>query len=209
MLTNEQVIEIKRKLLSQLENFPEDKREAIKNKILSMTNEEIENFLKENQLLSSQQKKLSENNIEKCIFCAISSKKIPSFIIDENENFLAVLEINPISKGNCLIIPKKHLKTQQITSEALNLAKKISIRIKKKLKPKEIKIQTKEINEHSAIEIIPIYGDEKERKRANEEELKEIQEKLKKIKKDKKPKENKSEIKKEEISLPRLKPRIP
>ncbi len=44
----------------------------------------------------------------KCLFCDINKGDIPSYTIYENEHVRCFLDINPISKGHTLIIPKKH-----------------------------------------------------------------------------------------------------
>jgi len=52
---------------------------------------------------------MSKNNTEQnCIFCKIVAKKIPAHTIYEDANFLAFLDINPISPGHTLVIPKNH-----------------------------------------------------------------------------------------------------
>jgi len=43
-----------------------------------------------------------------CIFCKIVSGEIPALKIYENEKVLAFLDINPVSKGHTLLIPKTH-----------------------------------------------------------------------------------------------------
>lgn len=43
-----------------------------------------------------------------CIFCKIITKEIPAHIIYEDDNFLAFLDIRPLSPGHTLVIPKKH-----------------------------------------------------------------------------------------------------
>ena len=43
--------------------------------------------------------------MENCIFCKIVHGQIPATKIFENQNFLAFLDINPLSPGHCLIIP--------------------------------------------------------------------------------------------------------
>ena len=43
-----------------------------------------------------------------CVFCKIVNKEIPSHIIYEDEDFLALLDTNPLSPGHALVIPKKH-----------------------------------------------------------------------------------------------------
>ena len=63
-----------------------------------------------------------------CIFCKIINNEIPSYTLYEDENVKCILDINPISKGHTLIIPKKHFKdivdidssTQNETGDILN-----------------------------------------------------------------------------------------
>jgi len=43
-----------------------------------------------------------------CIFCKIVKGEIPSNKVNENDNFLAFYDINPIAKVHVLIIPKNH-----------------------------------------------------------------------------------------------------
>jgi histidine triad (HIT) family protein len=43
------------------------------------------------------------------IFTKIIQREIPAFIIDENDHFMAFLDITPIAKGHCLVIPKKEV----------------------------------------------------------------------------------------------------
>lgn len=43
-----------------------------------------------------------------CIFCKIAGGEIPSTTIYENEEFRVFFDINPASKGHCLIVPKEH-----------------------------------------------------------------------------------------------------
>jgi histidine triad (HIT) family protein len=47
-------------------------------------------------------------DITDCIFCKIISKEIPSKIINEDENFLCFLDIQPHALGHSVVIPKKH-----------------------------------------------------------------------------------------------------
>lgn len=47
-------------------------------------------------------------NNDNCIFCKIINKEIPAPIVYEDENFLVFLDINPLSKGHSLLIPKEH-----------------------------------------------------------------------------------------------------
>lgn len=73
-----------------------------------------------------------------CIFCKIVKGEIPSYKIYEDENVLAFLDINPVSVGHTLIIPKNHtLDLETIEEEEINrimiCAKKISKLLMEKL----------------------------------------------------------------------------
>lgn len=46
--------------------------------------------------------------MEDCIFCKIIKGEIPCFKIYENDDVLSFADINPISDGHALIIPKRH-----------------------------------------------------------------------------------------------------
>lgn len=50
----------------------------------------------------------SKKASNECVFCQIAKKKIPSLIIAENSKAIALLDINPVSDGHTIIIPKKH-----------------------------------------------------------------------------------------------------
>ncbi|MCJ1390883.1 Adenosine 5'-monophosphoramidase [Xylographa bjoerkii] len=43
-----------------------------------------------------------------CIFCKIIRGDIPSFKLFESQHILAFLDINPLSRGHALVIPKHH-----------------------------------------------------------------------------------------------------
>ena len=44
-----------------------------------------------------------------CIFCKIVKGEIPAYKIYEDEKTLAFLDINPLTRGHALVIPKKHV----------------------------------------------------------------------------------------------------
>ncbi|MEK7072098.1 MAG: HIT domain-containing protein [Patescibacteria group bacterium] len=43
-----------------------------------------------------------------CIFCKIVKKELPAYVVYENDNFLAFLDIYPLAPGHVQIIPKNH-----------------------------------------------------------------------------------------------------
>jgi len=144
--TDEQAQEIKQQLLEQLVNFPEDKRNEIKKKILSMTTSETEEFVNQNNLMPEQ---------GECIFCSIANNKIPSYKINENKGSVAILEINPLSKGHTLIISKEHF--EEAPESSKQLAQETIEKIKSTLNPTQIRTNETKVMNHAAIELIPTY----------------------------------------------------
>lgn len=76
-----------------------------------------------------------ENN---CIFCKIANGEIPSATVYEDEDFRAILDLNPASKGHTLIIPKKHAANlfelpEETAEKVLPIAKKLGARLKEGL----------------------------------------------------------------------------
>ena len=211
-LTEEQIQSIKKQILKQVENFPQEQKEIARKQVEEMNAEQLEQFLIQNNLIK--QKENSDQGTEpgECIFCSIIQGKTPSYKIDENKSAIAILDINPLSKGQSLIIPKKHETIEKLPSSVLSLSKKTAKKLKSKLKPKteEVKIETSSIGGHGIVSIIPLYKDKKlERKKAKPEELKELQEKLINKKRTAKTKQTKK-ISKEDISrLPFAPIRIP
>lgn len=68
--------------------------------------------------------------MEECIFCKIVKGEIPSFKIYEDEKALAFLDINPVSDGHTLVIPKRHAANLwEIPEEDLTAVHKASKKI--------------------------------------------------------------------------------
>ncbi len=43
-----------------------------------------------------------------CIFCKILDGELPSTVIDEDERTVAIMDINPATRGHALVIPRSH-----------------------------------------------------------------------------------------------------
>ena len=52
----------------------------------------------------------NNNNSDKtsCIFCKIIKKEVPAYVINEDKDNIAFLDINPVAKGHALVITKEH-----------------------------------------------------------------------------------------------------
>jgi histidine triad (HIT) family protein len=57
--------------------------------------------------------------MENCVFCKIISKAIPAAIIYEDDKSLAFLDINPVTDGHALLIPKDHHQMMHDTPDDL------------------------------------------------------------------------------------------
>lgn len=103
-----------------------------------------------------------------CIFCKIINNEISSYKIYENDMVLCFLDINPLSSGHTLIIPKKHFKDiSDIDSEYLSsindATKYVYNLLMSKLGPDGIRIVQnngicQEIK-HYHVHLIPVYND--------------------------------------------------
>ena len=184
MLAPEQTEQVKKQLIEHIEkSFPEDKKEFAKKQLEGMNSEQLEEFLKKNKLMQAPQ---PGQESQKCVFCSIVSGEINSYEIDENKKALAILEINPVSKGHTIIIPKEHLSSSdKVPQLVFSLAKSVARRLKTKLKPKSTELSSSNLFGHEIVNVIPLYGDEKtvEKYSAKPEELAELQKILVKPKK--------------------------
>ncbi|MFH1607572.1 MAG: HIT domain-containing protein [archaeon] len=184
MLPKNQIENIKKQLIQQISStFPEDKKiEAVK-QIKSMDENQLEEFLIQNNLMktdsSADGRMEGSPSTQQCIFCSIVFGDIPSNKIDENNEAIAVLEINPISRGHTIIIPKEHLDSQDKFPQSIfEFAEKIKIKIKTNLKPKDTEIIPSNMFGHEILNVIPIYDNEtinSQRQQAKPEELIELQ----------------------------------
>jgi histidine triad (HIT) family protein len=46
-----------------------------------------------------------------CLFCKIIEKKIPAYVVREDEHTLAFLDVQPRTTGHVIVIPKEHAPT--------------------------------------------------------------------------------------------------
>ena len=75
-----------------------------------------------------------------CIFCDIINGKAKSYKISENKLSIAILDINPLSRGHCLVIPKRHVPwwhdlNEEENQSLFSLAHAVAGKINKAYKP--------------------------------------------------------------------------
>lgn len=69
-----------------------------------------------------------------CIFCKIVAGEIPSRKIYEDSDLIAIMDLNPTSKGHSLIIPKEHCTNiydidEDIAAKVMKTAKKLATKM--------------------------------------------------------------------------------
>jgi histidine triad (HIT) family protein len=83
--------------------------------------------------------------MENCIFCRIAKSEIPSLKLYEDKFLFAFLDINPVTEGHILIIPKEHYENifdapEEILEKITKLSKKLAKTLKEKLNAKGVNI---------------------------------------------------------------------
>ncbi len=102
---------------------------------------------------------------EDCIFCKISRGDIPSFKLWENEEFFAILDLYPNTKGMTLVISKEHYDSyafnmpDEVYLRFILAAKHVGKLLDEKLKVSRtaMVIEGMGVN-HAHIKLYPLHG---------------------------------------------------
>jgi histidine triad (HIT) family protein len=75
---------------------------------------------------------------EDCIFCKIAAGELPSEIVQEDEDTLAFMDINPWTRGHALFIPRNHSRNLYEVGEndlrnTSNAAQRLALRLRERL----------------------------------------------------------------------------
>ena len=103
-------------------------------------------------------------NEKGCIFCDIAEGKASCYKICEDDLSLAILDINPFSKGHCLVIPKRHVPWWHELTEAENtslfgVAKGVAERMMRTLNPDFVCMYVRGRRiPHTHLFLIPTYN---------------------------------------------------
>jgi diadenosine tetraphosphate (Ap4A) HIT family hydrolase len=101
-----------------------------------------------------------------CVFCEISSGKLPHHLVAEDKDFIAILGIFPNTKGMTVVFPKKHYGSyvfdldDKIVSKLMLFAKKVAKQIDKSI---PTVMRTGMVVEgfgvdHAHVKLFPLHG---------------------------------------------------
>jgi len=100
--------------------------------------------------------------MKNCIFCKIIKEKVVCNKVYEDKDFLAFLDIRPLTKGNTLVIPKKHYRWPDDVpnfGDYFEAAKKVGLAAKKAFGAEWISYITIGLEVlHSHIRVVPRYS---------------------------------------------------
>lgn len=85
----------------------EDQIKVLKEKLESMSPEEVEELKKQQ----------GQQGMQQCPFCLIAEGKIESKVVYEDDKVMAVLDINPANPGHTILFPKLHFTNNKDLSE--------------------------------------------------------------------------------------------
>lgn len=101
------------------------------------------------------------------IFCKIVNGEIPSKKLYEDELVMVIMDVNPMSNGHSLVIPKEHYKDlfdieEEVLNHIMKVARKMGIKLEEKLGCEGITlIQNNGISQdvkHFHLHLVPKYN---------------------------------------------------
>jgi len=95
-----------------------------------------------------------------CVFCMILAGKIPAAKVYDDERTLAFMDINPLSRGHCLVVTKAHAATLydaevEDLKAAIATAKKVAGALRKALSPDGLNVL--QANGAAAFQSVPHF----------------------------------------------------
>lgn len=107
---------------------------------------------------------MPEHSEKNCVFCNIADGKAPCYMICEDNLSFAILDINPLSKGHCLVLPKRHVPWWYELTEAENtslfsMSKRVAEQMMMVLKPDFVCMYVRGRRiPHTHVFLVPTYS---------------------------------------------------
>jgi len=136
-----------------------------------------------------QRTEISKNKTMASIFSRIIAGEIPSYKVAENDDYYAFLDINPLTKGHTLVVPKQETDyifdlDDRTLAGMMLFAKRVAIKIKREIACSRVAVVVLGMEvPHAHIHLIPIQNENevdfhREKLRLTPEEFQEIASKL-------------------------------
>jgi len=99
-----------------------------------------------------------------CIFCEIVAGKAEAYRIHEDELSLGILDINPFTRGHCLVLSKRHVPwwhdlTEEETKSLFSVSRIIAQKLKRALNPDFVCMYGRGRRiPHTHIFLVPTFG---------------------------------------------------
>lgn len=104
-----------------------------------------------------------------CVFCDIINHKIPSKVVYEDDDVLAILDIAQVTKGHTIVMPKKHVRNileadDETVAACMKAVRRIAGQIKEKTGCAGINVLNNcgeaagQSVDHLHFHVIPRYG---------------------------------------------------
>src|SRR3990167_9399252 len=100
-----------------------------------------------------------------CIFCKIIKREIDSVKIWEDEKFVAILDVNPNTKGMTLVLTKEHYDSYafdmpvELYSEFMMVSRRVAKILEKGLKVARVSMVMEGMGiNHAHIKLYPLHG---------------------------------------------------
>jgi histidine triad (HIT) family protein len=95
-----------------------------------------------------------------CVFCKIRDGELPSMRVYEDERTMAIMDINPLTSGHCLVIAKAHAPTlydadPEDLRAAITAAQRVAVALREAVKPDGLNML--QANGAAAFQSVPHY----------------------------------------------------
>ncbi|HEV8617120.1 MAG TPA: HIT family protein [Methylomirabilota bacterium] len=95
-----------------------------------------------------------------CVFCKIRDGQLPAMKVYEDEQTLAIMDINPLNAGHCLVLTKTHGATiwesaVEDLQAAIATAKKVALGLREAVKPDGLNVL--QANGTAAFQSVPHF----------------------------------------------------
>ena len=105
-----------------------------------------------------------------CIFCDIIHHEIPSKVVYEDDQVLAILDLAQVTKGHTLVMPRKHVENllecdDETAAYLIQIVKKLAVQIKERTGAAAVNILNNngelagQTGKHLHFHIIPRYSE--------------------------------------------------